>query len=191
MPKDRPKLMIVEDESIVAADLAERLAHLGYDVLASVASGEDALAGAEAQRPDLVLMDIRLQGLMDGVETAQELRSRLQLPVIFLTAYAEGSTLQRAKLAEPYGYILKPVEDRELEIVIEMALCKRRTDLAIEQSNAQLEERVAELREKCAELERFNKVTVGRELRMMELKQEVNTLLQAAGQAEKYRIVHD
>lgn len=183
--------MIVEDESIVAADLAERLARLGYDVLASVPSGEAALEVAGARRPELVLMDIRLQGLMDGVETARELRTRLQLPVIFLTAYAEGSTLQRAKLAEPYGYILKPVADRELEIVIEMALYKSRVDLAIEQSNTQLEQRVAELKEKCAELERFNKVTMGRELRMIELKQEVNALLQAAGQAEKYRIVHD
>jgi len=191
MPIDRPKLLIVEDESIVAADLAERLARLGYDVLASVPSGEAALEVAGARRPELVLMDIRLQGLMDGVETARELRTRLQLPVIFLTAYAEGSTLQRAKLAEPYGYILKPVADRELEIVIEMALYKSRVDLAIEQSNTQLEQRVAELKEKCAELERFNKVTMGRELRMIELKQEVNALLQAAGQAEKYRIVHD
>ena len=191
MPKDRPKLLIVEDETIVAVDLAERLVGLGYEVLASVASGEEALVVAAARRPDLVLMDIRLQGHMDGVEAAREMRTRLQLPVIFLSAYAEGATLQRAKLAEPYGYILKPVEDRELEIVIEMALYKSRVDLAVEQSNAQLEQRVAELKEKCAELERFDKVTVGREMRMIELKQEVNVLLQAAGRAEKYRIVHD
>ncbi|KAB2640425.1 MAG: response regulator [Verrucomicrobia bacterium] len=180
--------MIVEDEAIVAADLAERLARIGYDVLVSVASGEEALVVAGAQRPDLVLMDIRLQGLMDGVEAASELRSRLHLPVVFLTAYAESSTLQRAKIAEPYGYILKPITDRELEIVIEMALYKSRVDLTIEQSNTQLEQRLAELREKCAELERFNKVTVGRELRMIELKQEVNTLRMNAGQTEKYRI---
>ena len=136
-------------------------------------------------------MDIRLQGQLDGVETASELRSRFQLPVVFLTAYAEGGTLQRAKFSEPYGYILKPVEDRELEIVIEMALYKSQVDLTISQANEQLEQRVAELREKCAELERFNKVTVGREVRMIELKQEVNALLQAAGKPEKYHIVRD
>ncbi|KAB2641822.1 MAG: response regulator [Verrucomicrobia bacterium] len=188
---DKPQLLIVEDEVIVAADLAERLVRLGYGVLGSVASGEEALVLVQTRRPALVLMDIRLQGLMDGVAAAGEMRSRFQLPVVFLTAYAEGGTLQRAKLAEPYGYILKPVEDRELEIVIEMALYKSQVDLAISHANMQLEQRLMELREKCAELERFNKVTVGRELHMIELKQEVNALLQATGQAEKYRIVHD
>ncbi len=191
MTTSKPKLLIVEDEAIVAADLVERLTRQGYEVLASVASGEEALVLAEELRPDLVLMDIHLQGVMDGVEAAREMQTRLLLPVVFLTAYAVGTTLQRAKLVEPYGYILKPVGDRELEIVIEMALYKSQVDLTIKHANAQLKERVDELREKCEELERFNKVTMGREWRMLELKREVNALLEAAGQVAKYTVVEN
>ncbi len=191
MTTRKSRLLIVEDEAIVAADLAERLTRQGYEVLASVASGEEALVRAEELQPDLVLMDIHLQGVMDGVEAAREMQTRLMLPVVFLTAYAVGTTLQRAKLVEPYGYILKPVGDRELEIVIEMALYKSQVDLTIKYANAQLKERVDELREKCEELERFNKVTVRRESRMIELKREVNALLEAAGQVGKYQVVEN
>ena len=302
-----PRLLIVEDEAIVVADIAIRLTQLGYTVVGTAASGEEALTLAETVRPDLVLMDIHLQGAMDGVTAAQELRTRLRLPVVFLTAYAEGNTFQRAKEAEPSGYILKPFEDRELRIAIDMALYKHQAERALQESeqkfrtmvetiplaiyltagseqstqyvnpmmvklfgytlediptieqwwqlaypdaryrreiaaewNARIkgvlatkepmepmevtvtckdgskktiawgyvpmddnhyyacgldltERKLAEetLKEKFAELERFNKVTVGRELRMIELKQEINALLRTAGQPEKYKIADD
>lgn len=170
-------MLIVEDESIVAADIAISLAQMGYQVVGTTASGEEALILAEQQRPHLVLMDIHLQGELDGIDAALELRERFHLPVVFLSAYGEDDTFQRAKEAEPFGFILKPFEDRELKIVIEMALYKHQAE--------------ATLKEKYLELERFNKITVDRELRMIELKREINALLVAAGQAAKYRIVDE
>jgi PAS domain S-box-containing protein len=303
---NQPRLLIVEDEAIVVADITIRLTQLGYTVVGTTASGEDAITLAEAVQPDLVLMDIHLQGAMDGVTAAHELRTRLRLPVVFLTAYAEGNTFQRAKEAEPLGYILKPFEDRELRIAIDMALYKHQAErrlqeseqkfrmmvetipLAIclttgsEQTNQYLNPTMTQLfgytlediptihhwwqlaypdatqrrsfetewsakvkaalvsnepaeamesevickdgskktiawefipmgedyyacgldltarkqaeealREKFAELERFNKVAVGRELRMIELKQEINALLRASGRPEKYKIANE
>ena len=93
---NKSRLIIVEDEAIVAADIAIRLAELGYDVVGTAAAGEEALALVERVHPDLVLMDIHLQDAMDGIEAAQELRKR-GVPVVFLTAYSEGATIQRAK----------------------------------------------------------------------------------------------
>ena len=171
------RILIVEDELIVAADIAIRLTQLGYQVVGTAVSGEEALALAASEGPDLVLMDIHLLGAMDGIEAAKVLRESLVLPVVFLTAYSGGATIQRAKEAEPMGYILKPFEDHELEIVIEISLYKHHSEQV--------------LKEKYAEIDRFNKVTEGRELRMIELKREVNALLRASGQAEKYVIVDE
>src|SRR5512143_479744 len=108
MPGKRVKLLVVEDESIVALDLKSSLTMLGYEVIGTAASGEDAIAWAEAGHPDLVLMDINLQGQMDGVEAANRIRARLHTPVIFLTACVDDATLQRAKVTEPFGYLIKP-----------------------------------------------------------------------------------
>ncbi len=116
-------------------DIRSRLGLLGYEVAGVATTGEAAIALAESQLPNLVLMDVRLQGAMDGIAAAVEIRRRCHLPVVFLTAYAEDATLQRAKLAEPFGYILKPFEDRELKTVIEMALYKHRTEEEIRHLN--------------------------------------------------------
>ncbi len=121
-------ILIVEDEFILASDLGLRLRDLGYAVAGVAATGADALALAERHRPDLVLMDIRLQGPMDGIATALEIRRRWRLPVAFLTAHGDDDTLQRAKLAEPFGYLLKPFEDRELRTLLEIALYKHRAE---------------------------------------------------------------
>ena len=174
---NKARLLIVEDEAIVVEDLKIRLAQLGYKVAGSTASGEDAVAMAEQIRPDLVLMDIHLKGSMDGITATHEIRDRLSVPVVFLTAFGEGITFQRAKEAGPAGFILKPFEDRELKIVIEMALYKHYAE--------------NELKLKYAEIARFNQVAVGRELRMIELKQEINALLAASGKAAKYKIVDE
>lgn len=128
MNPQAPRILVVEDEAIVALDIRTRLALLGYAVAGTAASAAQAIALAEELRPNLVLMDIGLDGDSDGIEAARTVRERLRLPVVFLTAYSEDDTLERAKLVEPFGYILKPFEDRELKTVIEMALYKHRAD---------------------------------------------------------------
>ena len=128
-------ILIVEDESIVAMDIEDRLAGMGYQLSGRAASGDHALEIAEHTRPDLVLMDIRLKGDMDGIAAAEEIRRRFHIPVIFLTAYSEDATLDRAKFAEPYGYILKPFDDRELKSAIEIALYKHHAEEEIRRLN--------------------------------------------------------
>ena len=108
------QILVVEDEGIVARDIQHRLKHLGYLVPATASSGEEAVQCAAELRPDLVLMDIVLAGEMDGIQAAEEIRVRYDIPVIYLTAYADEITLQRAKITGPLGYILKPYKEREL-----------------------------------------------------------------------------
>ncbi|MCK5231069.1 MAG: response regulator [Desulfobulbaceae bacterium] len=122
------RILVVEDEGIIAADIQSSLKNLGYHVSGVASSGEEAIRKAEEDRPDLVLMDIVIKGEMDGIETAGQLRSRFNIPVIYLTAYTDKETLERAKVTEPYGYIVKPFEDRELHTAVEMALYKSRME---------------------------------------------------------------
>ncbi|HEY3273142.1 MAG TPA: PAS domain S-box protein [Methanocella sp.] len=128
------RLLVVEDESIVARDIQNRLRNLGYDVPVVVAYGDRAVEMAEELRPDLVLMDIFLKGDMDGIKAAELIRARHDIPVIFLTAFADPGTLQRAKVTEPFGYVLKPFEERELLTAIEMALYKHGMEKKIRDS---------------------------------------------------------
>lgn len=128
------RILVVEDESIVAMDIQDRLESLGYDVPATVATGERAIEKAATLRPDLVLMDIQLPGEMDGVQAADEIRRRFGVPVVFLTANADNATIQRAKITEPFGYIIKPFEERELHTAIEMALYKHQVDRKMKES---------------------------------------------------------
>ena len=122
------RIMVVEDEQITAADLEASLEELGYAVTAIASSGKQAIRGAETTLPDLVLMDIRIKGEMDGVDAARQIRQRLDIPVIYLTAHADGETLERAKSAEPLGYIVKPFQETELRAAIQMALHKDKVD---------------------------------------------------------------
>src|SRR5262245_61689168 len=131
-----PRILVVEDEQIVAASLSKRLAKLGYEVVGSAAAGEEAVGLAERLRPDLVLMDVRLEGQMDGVEAAGHIRFRHGIPVVYLTAYSTKEILERAKVTEPYGYILKPYHDRELHVVIDMALYRHRMEQKLRESEA-------------------------------------------------------
>jgi len=126
--------MVVEDENIVAMDIENSLISLGYQVVGIASSGEDAIDLAGETRPDLVLMDIMLRGEIDGVEAAEQIRRRYNIPVVYLTAYADGNTLQRAKITEPYAYLLKPFEDRQLHITIEMALYKHRMEKKLKEN---------------------------------------------------------
>lgn len=120
----KAKILIVEDESIVALNIQNRLEELGYKVTAKASTGEAALQAVGNNCPDLVLMDIKLTGKLDGIEAADQIRQQFQIPVVYLTAYTDEETLSRAKLTEPYGYILKPFESRDLCTSIEVALYK-------------------------------------------------------------------
>ena len=128
------RILVVEDEVIVAKDIANSLERLGYTVVGATASGEEALLLAEQHRPDLVLMDIKLQGQLSGIETAERLRTTFDIPAVFLTAYADDDTLRRARVTEPYGYILKPFELRELHSTIEIALYRHTAEKKLRES---------------------------------------------------------
>ena len=134
----KAKLLIVEDESITAMDLRTRLTRLGYEVVGIATTGEDAVVMAQTAQPDLVLMDIRLDGDIDGIEAAKRIGANLAIPIIYLTAYADDATLARAKVTEPYGYILKPFEERELHTNISVALYKHEAE-ALRQREARSE----------------------------------------------------
>lgn len=129
----RARLLIVEDERVVALDIKSILKRLGYQVMDTVSSGEDALKKVEKNRPDLVLMDVKLDGEIDGVKAAQKIRSLYEVPVIFLTAYADPKTINRAKETFPYGYIVKPFEEKEIMSTIEIALSKHSIEKEIKE----------------------------------------------------------
>jgi diguanylate cyclase (GGDEF)-like protein/PAS domain S-box-containing protein len=129
----KARIFVVEDEMIVARDLQRTLIRLGYEVTGLAASGEEALARVAAQPPDLVLMDIHLAGEMDGIAAAQQIHLRHSLPVVFLTAHSDEATFQRAQITEPYGYITKPFEERELEIALGIALYRHRVEAKLSQ----------------------------------------------------------
>jgi len=117
-------ILVTEDESIVRKDIERCLINLGYNVIASADNGEDAIELALKHKPDLALMDIMIKGDMNGIAAAEEIKRNLDIPVVFLTAYADENTLNEAKLAEPHGYILKPFKDVDIQTAIEMALHK-------------------------------------------------------------------
>ena len=131
---DKVEVLIVEDESIVSMDLRYKLEAIGYSVPAEISSGEEAVDAASQLRPDLVLMDIGLSGEMDGIDAAKEIRDQLDVPVVYLTAYADKATLERAKLTEPFGYLLKPVDPRTLQTVVEVAIYKHQIEMKLKES---------------------------------------------------------
>jgi PAS domain S-box-containing protein len=122
------RILIVEDDRIVARDIEQQLLRLGYLVTGITARGDAAPGLAASTRADLVLMDVRVQGPVDGIDAARQIRAALQIPVVFLTAYADEDTLRRASAAEPFGYVLKPFEDSQLHTVIGMALYKHASE---------------------------------------------------------------
>ena len=128
------RIMVVEDETIVARDIASQLQTLGYQVVGHATGGDEAVMMAMELRPDLVLMDIQLVGHLDGISAALALREKAMIPVVFLTAFSSDETLERAKLAQPYGYIHKPFSERELRTALEMALYKCGAEAALREA---------------------------------------------------------
>jgi PAS domain S-box-containing protein len=139
MPTEKPRLLVAEDEEIVALDLQNQLEMLGYDVVARVSSGGEACREAERLHPDLALLDIRLEGGIDGIEAARIIRQSHGVPVVFLTAYSDADTLGRAKAVEPHGYLVKPFDRRVLDTTIQVALHKGELDRRLEQSHDDLQ----------------------------------------------------
>ena len=135
------KILIVEDEIIIAEDLQRKLKSMEYDIIGIASSGEEAIKKIKENNPDLILMDIVIHGMMDGIETAAQIHSLFDIPVVYLTAYADEKTLQRAKITEPFGYLIKPFKERELQITIEIALYKHEMEKKLKESERSLREK--------------------------------------------------
>ncbi|MCP4023823.1 MAG: response regulator [Desulfobacteraceae bacterium] len=135
---EKAQILIVEDNTIVAEHTQVRLKNMGFAVTAIVPSGAKALAIVNEENPDLVLMDIKLAGEMNGIQAADEIRSKYDIPVVYVTAYADDELVDKAKITEPFGYIIKPFEDKELNIAIEIALYKHKMEKKLRQSEAWL-----------------------------------------------------
>jgi AmiR/NasT family two-component response regulator len=120
------RVFVVEDEAVIAMDLGERLTALGYEMCGTAARGETAVQRIAELRPDLVLMDVHLAGSMDGVEVAQQIGERYDVPVVFLTAYADSQLIARATKTNCYGYLVKPLEERALHATLQVALARFR-----------------------------------------------------------------
>jgi len=140
------RILIVEDERLVAQDLQRRLHRLGFTVCAIAASGPEAIAHAIQTQPDLILMDIVLHGPMDGIEAAAHIRAHAAIPIIYLTAHADDATRQRAKATEPFGYLLKPFDTRVMQTTIEMALYKHHMEQERRHLLHQLQEALTNLK---------------------------------------------
>lgn len=120
----KKKILIVEDEAIVAKDISVCLSRLGYEVMQSIPSGEETLEFLKTNQPDLILLDIMLSGKLSGIDVAKVVKEKHDIPIVFLTAYADEKTVSKAKIAEPYGYVIKPFKELDLRTSIEMALYK-------------------------------------------------------------------
>ena len=126
------KLMVVDDERIIGAQLEERLSLMGFEIVGNASSGDDAVSVARECSPDLVLMDIVMPGKLDGIQASEIIKGELNIPVIFLTAYADDTLIEKAKLIEPYGYIVKPFQENELKAAIEIALYKNKKEQQVQ-----------------------------------------------------------
>ncbi|MEG3841414.1 EAL domain-containing protein [Microcoleus sp. herbarium14] len=147
------KILIVEDESIIAEDISDSLISLGYQITDIVYSGEEAIQSVTELRPDLVLMDVNLQGEIDGITAAEQISSRFQIPVVYLTAYADEKTLRRVNLTKPFGYIVKPFEEKNLHTTIQLALHRHQYDSLTNLPNRSLlREQLNQLLDKQKEL---------------------------------------
>ena len=146
------KILIVEDEAIVGLDLRKSLELMGYETTEIVDTGADAIDSVERNLPDLILMDVRIKGDLDGIETAIQIRKRADLPIVFLTAFSDKATVDRAKIAQGSSFVLKPFNTRELQVSIDFALYQHRTTSELQEARNNLEKRVAERTKELAQV---------------------------------------
>lgn len=142
-----PAIFLVEDEALIAMELRDRLTTLGYTVCGQAARGEQALEKIPALAPDIVLMDIRLAGALNGVETATLLRERCDVAVVFLTAFSDTELIQQVGAAGSFGYLVKPFEERELHATLQVALCRHAADRQMRETNRQLQAALAKVKQ--------------------------------------------
>jgi two-component system cell cycle sensor histidine kinase/response regulator CckA len=138
----RAKILIVEDEALIAHEIRQRLTKMGWDVVGT-AFGEEAVELALETRPDLLLSDIQLRHGLSGIDLAEKIQTLMDIPIVFLTAFSDEDTVARAKTVTPFGYIIKPVENRDLQITIEMALYKFRVEKELKEKQQLLETALA------------------------------------------------
>ncbi|MGO9016147.1 MAG: diguanylate cyclase domain-containing protein [Dissulfurispiraceae bacterium] len=143
---EKKNILIIEDEGVLALQIEDELLRMGHSIAGIYTSGEEALGGIGTARPDLVLMDIKLKGKMDGIETADRINKQYDIPIIYMTAHSEESTIKRAKQTDPYGYLLKPINVNELQIAVEVALYKSK----IHKEKAQLTQKLRESEERLS-----------------------------------------
>ena len=185
------RILVVDDQVVITMQLEERLTGMGYEVVGRASSGEASIDMARHFRPDLVLMDIVMPGRLDGIDASKVIQTELEIPIIFLTAYADDEYVQRAKHVEPYGYIVKPFQEKEIKAAIEVALYKKQIELVMVIQQARLRERVERhavelekrMTERIAELRRLLNEISDHETRMAELEDAIRQLrdqLQAA-----------
>ncbi len=155
----KARIMVVEDEQITAADIEDILLGLGYQIAGICASGAEAVKKADETRPDLVLMDIRIKGPIDGIEAARTIRKQFDIPVVYLTAHADADTLERAKTAEPLGYIVKPFQEPDLQATIQMALHKDSVDRKAKDKAKRLDATLGALAEGVMCLDETGRIT--------------------------------
>lgn len=148
MHSEKQKILIVEDEYIIGQNLKMKLEEMGYEVTAVLDNGEDAIKMVKVDRPNIILMDIMLNGDLDGIETTINIKKIIDVPFIYTTAYSSDSFLKRAKETRPYGYVIKPYSDRELLIAIELALSKYEAEVILKQEIERLKKENKELKEK-------------------------------------------
>jgi PAS domain S-box-containing protein len=134
---EKARIMVVEDEAVISMEIQDRLTKMGHSICATAVSGEEAVCVATDRRPDLILMDVQLRGEADGVQAAKQIRDKIEIPVIYLTAFADDSTVERARQTEPFGYLIKPFSEKELYAAIEMALYKHSMEARLKESQRQ------------------------------------------------------
>ncbi len=173
----KKRIMVVEDEGITAMRIKNSLEQMGYHVTSTVFSGEEAIIKANEDRADLVIMDIVLDGKMDGIEAAGQIRSLLKIPIVYLTAHSDDKMLKRIKDTEPFGYINKPFDERELQVVVEIAFYKHEMEQRLKEHKDALEVKVKERTEELeSAIERLQQAEITLRLRAKEL-EESNTAL--------------
>lgn len=138
--ENKTTVLIAEDEQLIAKDISATLSRLGYEVKGMASTAEEVISKANVSKPDIILMDIMLEGKMTGIDAAEKIKSEADIPIIYLTALADNETIQKAKITEPFGYILKPYDERMLHSSIEMALYKHKMSSKLREKTRELEE---------------------------------------------------
>jgi len=149
-----PKILIVDDEWLTRLEIEEMLTDLGYDVAGKAETGAEAVAMARELNPDLILMDVKMPGEMNGIDAAREIKAELGTPIVFISGYGDPEYVEAAKEIAPFGYVMKPFDEREIHAFVEIALSRRELELKLQEAHDELERRVES---RTAELEKANK----------------------------------